>query len=212
MRLLICLFLLFISPISKAQTWDDDLSKTCRIFQTGLNEQAYLAGIEQLDAAVKNYPKEWQAAYYAAWYRVQYLMRKDLKTELYRERYLMQAETKLLPWLNDKGHPEIFILNAYIQVLRMDWYRHQDAQKNTAKAEDRISLARQKTSDNPRLSVVEGLFNYLNPENLDSSLKDRARTHFIEAEALFNLGTTVSYPLMPSWGWDICQEYLQYLR
>ncbi len=212
MRLLMFLFLLLMTQISKAQTLEDDLIKTCRVFQPSINEQAYLAGLAQLDLAVKNYPKQWQAAYYAAWYRLQYLQRADFKTQMKRESFLLLAEESLAPWLNEKGHPEVFILNAYIQVLRMDWFREQDLKKFATKSEISLAMARQKAPEHPRLSVVEGMHAYLNFLEDESTRNDRAREHFLKAEEGLKQGVLESYPMMLTWGWDICQDYLKRLR
>lgn len=212
MRKVFFLLFMVMAHVLQAQTWEEELIKTFRVFHPNASEQAYLAGIEQLDAAVKNYPKQWQAAYYAALYRVNYLKRLDFNTKMSRERYLHQADELLAPWLNEKGHAEVFILSAYIQVLRKDWFTESGGNKLSNRMQASLDMARQKALDNPRLKLVEGISSFINYNEDESSRKDRAREFLLDAEEGFKRGFTESYPLMPSWGWEICQEYLSILR
>lgn len=212
MRIFISIVLCIASFVAQAQSWQDELTFAFRGLNAQTNETAFVAGIEKLDSLNKKHNQVWQAAYYAAWYRILFLQRPDFKTQLLRETYLFQAEELLKPWLKQKPNEELYILNAYIDVLRMKWFKEFGSSKFTTNIEKNIEAARLLSSEHPRLKLVEGLYFYYGEEGDENQRADRCRDLLIQAEEGFKIGFQNSYPLMPSWGWDICMEQLKLLR
>lgn len=212
MRAVITLFLLFSGLVIQAQTMEDNLMKIFRTFNATAKEQDYYAGFEQLDNLAKNNPTEWAPAYYAAWYRVQFLLRNDLKTQADREKHLHSAYEILTRLEKTKPIDEVYILKAYIGVLRMMWFSPERGKLFMDDIQVQLDKARIISPEHPRLLLVEGIFNFNNLNEEESYRYDRAREFFFRAEQSFKVGFTTSYPFMPSWGWEICQENLKNLR
>lgn len=213
MRVLFSLLFSLVVFSASAQTWEEELMLTFREINPKTTEQGYKATLVKFDELTKKYRDVWQPAYYAAWYKTQFLQRADFKTQLDRENYLFQAEEVLKPHLKSKPNEELYILNAYIQLMRLMW--NNDAAtiaKYTPTIQRDIEAARQFSPEHPRLKLVEGLFVYYSNVEDESARKDRCRDLLMQAEEGFKMGFTTAYPLMPSWGWEIDQQYLSFLR
>lgn len=213
MRVIFSLLFSLVVFSASAQTWEDELILTFREINPKTTEQGYQAALVKLDVLAKKYRDVWQPAYYAAFYKTQYLQRADFKTEVDRERYLFQAEEGLKPFLKNKPNEELYILNAYIQVLRL-MYNNDAAgiTKYSPSIQRDLEAARQLSSEHPRLKLVEGMFAYYSIVDDESTRNDRSREFFMQAEEGFKTGFQTAYPMMPSWGWEIDQQYLSFLR
>jgi len=196
----------------QAQSWQNDLMLTFRDFNAHSSEQSFLAGIDKLNTINAKNPDVWQAAYYAAWYRIDFLQRTDFKTQPLRELYLLEAEALIKPAIKQRPNDELYILNAYINLLRLMWFNQSGASKYKAGIESNLAAARLISMEHPRLKLVEGLYLYYGNDDDLNSRMDRSRELLLQAEAGFKIGFQNSYPLVPSWGWEICQEHLKLMR
>ena len=212
MRVLFSLLLSLLVYSASAQTWEDELILTIREINPKTTEQGYKDALVKLDVLAKKYRDVWQPAYYAAWYKTQFLQRADFKTQQERENYLFQAAEGLKPYIKNKPNEELYILNAYIQLVRVMWDNEAAFAKYSATIQRDIDAARQFSPEHPRLKLVEGLYAYYNYSDDENARRDRCRELLLQAEEGFKMGFTTSYPMMPSWGWDIDQHYLSLLR
>lgn len=212
MRFIFLLILWFATFTVQAQNWQNELLLTFRDFNAQTSEQAYMAGIKKLDAIHTENPGIWQTAYYTAWYHIQFLQRSDFKTQRLRESYLLEAEELIKPSLKQHPNEELYILNAYINLLRLMWLNESGALKYKAGIETNLEAARLLSSEHPRLKLVEGLYIFYGSSEDESTRKDRSRELLMQAEEGFKTGFITSYPLMPSWGWEICEDQLKLLR
>lgn len=192
----------------KAQNWQDNLSVLIRGINDKTTEQEYLAKITMLDALVENNPTVWQAAYYAAWYRLAYLNRSDFKTEMYTEKMLFRVSEIIDPWIVKEPNEELYILNALTNVVRLIKMPQLGSAIYVDEIEKNMQLADQYYYNHPRKLLVDVIYNY-HYQKIEEPLKiNRMKELISNVRVAFDKGISKSYPLMPSWGLEILDGYV----
>lgn len=208
----IMLLLLLMTMNLKAQSWQDDLQNKIRAFNTINSEVEYSAKIEEIDQLAINNPSIWQISYYSAFYRLQFLNRTDFKTEKLLERYLYKSDDLIDTCINRAPNEELYILKAYINLIRLVKTPEKGLDKYVTEIENSLQMADQFYFNHPRKLLIEGLYNYHYRKIEEPVTINRFQEFYAMAEEAFKVGVTKSYPMMPTWGKEICEGFLSPTR
>ena len=204
-RLTIALILLATCSYGQS-IFRTELAKGIALVDTAKSLSGYEAAQSIFERLAKEHPKEWLAAYYAA-YSANLSGIKSKADPEHRDEIFDKAMGYLAK--ADSLHPkssEIYALKAYVVFMQMAVYPTKRAMEMIPQSNALLEKAIALDPENPRAYLLKGQTSFYIPEMFGGS-REEAKKSLLMAKEKF-ASSANSDKLQPSWGKERCAELL----
>jgi tetratricopeptide (TPR) repeat protein len=201
------LLLLLTGPISlKAQTLEENLSKTLIQMDTVKNLFGMMSVSAQFDMIADKWENEWSSNYFAAYAKVilSFIVQDSKKKDLFldeADKYFEKVKSL------DSQNDETYVLAALNTSARITVDGQNRGIQYSGTVNQYLEKAEKINPDNPRIYYLKGSSLFYQPEMYGGG-KEKAKPYFEKAKELFVKENKTSI-LKPHWGEKQNLDYLK---